>query len=339
VKEFEDKAANTAGNAGTSGKSIKAFAEYLKMVEESGIPITDKDDIASELDAVQILTAHGAKGLEFDTVFVVNLVDGRFPVRKKADPLKVPDELTKEVLGEGDFRIEEERRLFYVAMTRAKRRLYLTYSPRYEGAKEWKRSQFLDEVSESGLIEDKNLDREIEENVAGIGVSGSAESENSKAKNPHPPVIRRIPTAWENYRSFSYSQVDTFRTCPLKYACRYVINLSEPVSQVMTFGTTLHNTLDEFYKNLDVTNPETYSLETLHKITNRNGIRAVSKAANMRKRAFSKASISSPSSTRKIHSRGSNRCTWKKISISRSATSLFLGASTASIGSRTALLK
>lgn len=246
VKEFEDKAQES------DRKSIKAFSEYLKMVEESGIPITDKDDYANELDAVQILTAHGAKGLEFDTVFVVNLVSGRFPVMKRADPLKVPDELTKEILGEGDFRIEEERRLFYVALTRAKRKLFLTYASRYEGNKEWKKSQFLEEISGSGLIAEGTYN----------GKTGA----DLNSMHVHKPVIKRIPTAWENYRSFSYSQIDTFKTCPLKYACRYVINLAEPKSHLLTFGTTLHATLEEFYKYLDVSNPSTQSLETLHQI-------------------------------------------------------------------------
>jgi len=262
IKEFEDKASDSAG------RSIKAFAEYLRMVEESGIPITDKDDVANELDAVQILTAHGAKGLEFDTVFVVNLVEGRFPVMKRADPLKVPEELTKEILGEGDFRIEEERRLFYVALTRAKRKLYLTYAPRYEGNKEWKKSQFLEEIGESGLIEEKEVGGGGAETGAAENLADAGGEKLTEVKPTHkqPQTIRKIPTAWENYKNFSYSQIDTFRTCPLKYACRYVINLSEPASQVMTFGTTLHNTLDDFYKQLDVTNAETYSLENLQKI-------------------------------------------------------------------------
>lgn len=242
VKQFEDK---------NEKKSIKDFAEYLKLVEESGIPITDKEEYSGDIDAVQILTAHGAKGLEFEYVFVVNLVDGRFPITGKKDPLKVPDELTNEILPEGDYHIEEERRLFYVALTRAKRKLFLTYSPKYEGAKPWRRSQFLEEIGESGLLTEKEASK------------GDLEAEKAKIfKSP----IRVLPTAWENYKRFSYSQIDTFKTCPLKYACRYVINLAEPSSHLLTYGSTLHKTLEEFYVGLDLTNPSTYSLQTLQKI-------------------------------------------------------------------------
>ncbi|BBG65679.1 ATP-dependent DNA helicase UvrD/PcrA/Rep, epsilon proteobacterial type 1 [Hydrogenimonas sp.] len=89
----------------------------------------------SEGEGVNLLTVHASKGLEFDEVYVIDLMDGRFPNRKLA--------------GQGGS-IEEERRLFYVAVTRAKNRLFLSYA-KYDSFKDvtFFPSQFL---YEAGLL-------------------------------------------------------------------------------------------------------------------------------------------------------------------------------------------
>ncbi len=96
---------------------------------------TAQDDDTEE-DRVKVMTIHTAKGLEFDTVFVCGLVDGLFPSRK----LKNEDEL------------EEERRLFYVAVTRAQRELYLTRYAYKTGQFRSEPSCFLSDI-DSSLME------------------------------------------------------------------------------------------------------------------------------------------------------------------------------------------
>ena len=94
----------------------------------------------SEGEGVNLLTVHASKGLEFSDVYVVDLIDGRFPNRKMMSS------------------IEEERRLFYVAVTRAQDKLYLSLA-RYDKIKkiDYKPSQFL---HEAGLIKSKFLESE-----------------------------------------------------------------------------------------------------------------------------------------------------------------------------------
>ncbi|MBT3704801.1 UvrD-helicase domain-containing protein [Candidatus Peregrinibacteria bacterium] len=216
--------------------SIQGFAKYLSVIEESKIPISGQNEsnLASDADSVQILTAHSAKGLEFDTVFICNLVNGRYPILNKKDPLHIPLELTKEIFPEGDFHIEEERRLFYVSLTRAKRKLYLTYSDKYNGPRKWKKSSFLDELAESGLIEEKDVKIEVE--VA--------------PEKTAPQKILTAPDGWLKKRSLSFSQIDTFNTCPLKYGYRYVLNVPTPSHHAANFGTSIHETLKDFYRAL-----------------------------------------------------------------------------------------
>ena len=97
--------------------------------------ITDADDSDDDRSRVSLMTIHAAKGLEFGAVFVVGMEEGIFPDRRCLD--------------EGE--IEEERRLAYVAITRAQRRLYLSHARRRRSLNrvvERDRSRFLDEIPE-----------------------------------------------------------------------------------------------------------------------------------------------------------------------------------------------
>jgi DNA helicase-2/ATP-dependent DNA helicase PcrA len=92
--------------------------------------------------AVRVMTVHKAKGLEFPVVFVVGLVQGRFPWPSRGDVLGLPDTLRtghrRWISGS-----REERRLFYVAMTRAEEALHLTWAHNYGGRRTRKPSQFV----------------------------------------------------------------------------------------------------------------------------------------------------------------------------------------------------
>jgi Superfamily I DNA and RNA helicases len=118
-------------------------------------PIAGITDI-STYNAVNILTVHSAKGLEFPVVFLVNLTQNRFPTRNRTETIPIPDQLIKEILPENDPHIEEERRLFYVGMTRAKDHLYLTASKFYhQNKRQQKISKFVLETFGEDYINKK----------------------------------------------------------------------------------------------------------------------------------------------------------------------------------------
>ncbi len=108
---------------------------------------TAQDD-DTEKDVVKVMTIHTAKGLEFDTVFVCGLVEGLFPSRR----LKNEDEL------------EEERRLLYVAITRARRELYLTRYLYKTGSFNVQPSCFLSDI-DSGLLEYVGVEQKPQNNA------------------------------------------------------------------------------------------------------------------------------------------------------------------------------
>jgi len=131
----------------TKHASIGDFLEYLQFFSAFAVDIEERE----ESNAVYILTVHKSKGREFPVVFVVDLVQNSFPLMYRSKKFTVPEDLARG-LKTGDNEkalfIQEERRLLYVAMTRAEERLYLTYSKWYgNNKKESKPSLFLEEIS------------------------------------------------------------------------------------------------------------------------------------------------------------------------------------------------
>ncbi|RNC80043.1 MAG: hypothetical protein ED557_13010 [Balneola sp.] len=149
---------------GTSNPSLSAFLQEISL-------ITDGDKFDENKPAVTLMTVHGSKGLEFPVVFVVGLEENLFPVGAR----------------EGfDADIEEERRLFYVAITRAEQRLYFSYcQTRFKFGEEQQqlRSRFLDEVdpgivrTETGATISQKKDRFTIDNTSKDTKTGFAEIE------------------------------------------------------------------------------------------------------------------------------------------------------------------
>ena len=214
--------------------SVTAILDWLELSMELGeSPLANDSDWVHN-NAVNILTVHGAKGLEFPVVFLVNLVGARFPTNARREQIPIPEALIKEELPEGDYHTEEERRLFYVGMTRAKDLLYMTAANYYgEGKREKKLSPFVYEV-----LGDAQL---IAVQPAVDQISLLDWSSSTKA----PKETTDISPLVVSY--LSYSQIETFRLCPLHYKLRYILNIPTPTSASLSFGTSIHNAMRDFY--------------------------------------------------------------------------------------------
>ncbi len=146
IKEFTE----TPSNEESGEVGDKSLSAYLQQI----VLLTDSDQKDPNADTVKLMTIHAAKGLEFPVVFVGGLEEGLFP---NAMSLNTREEL------------EEERRLFYVAITRAKGRLYLTYAnTRYRFGQliQSDASRFISEIS----------DEFMDKSFAGGGVKNQTSS-------------------------------------------------------------------------------------------------------------------------------------------------------------------
>lgn len=248
VKDFEKNNPDT---------NIYEYVDYLNYsIEVGDSPLVDQVDL-TEYDAVNILTVHSSKGLEFPVVFLVNLVSDRFPSQNRKDSIPIPDGLIKEALtglDENEEHLSEERRLFYVGATRAKEKLYLTASNYYGNGKRKKKvSVFLHELLDRDITDEFNKPKVVKEDE-GLNldiVEDEKEVVPSEFKTKH---AKRV----------SYSQINTYEDCPKKYEYSYVYRVPSRPSSALSFGTSIHNTLKDFYtllkdynEGLGITNPPT----------------------------------------------------------------------------------
>lgn len=219
---------------------VFATVDYLDLAMEMGeSPMASESDWSTN-DAVNILTVHSAKGLEFPVVFLTNLVEGRFPSRERKEQIPIPEEMIKEVLPTGDFHIEEERRLFYVAMTRAKEKLYFTAANFYgEGKRERKICPFVWEA--------------LGEKVSRLS------GQQVRDKEKQLPLFEWVkPTAigYETMKQcdhiiidyLSYSAIESFKVCPMHYKLRHILKVPTPTTASLSIGNSVHLALRDFYR-------------------------------------------------------------------------------------------
>ncbi len=215
--------------------SVGAVVSWLRLSLELGeSPVAEDDDWLPE-DRVNILTAHSAKGLEFEDVFLVNLVAGRFPTYNRQEQIPIPEELIREILPQGDYHQQEERRLFYVAMTRAKKKLFLTAAKFYgEGKRVRKISPFVYQALGEEVITDhpKRADQ--------LSLLKFKPVQTCKRLSTNKSIL---PI---NY--FSFSQIASFERCPAQYRYQYLKKIPVAPTGAQNFGIAIHQALYQFYQ-------------------------------------------------------------------------------------------
>ncbi len=221
IKSFESRSNDT------SIPAVLAWIETLEQIGES--PQAAELDWEGE-DTVKIITVHSAKGLEFPVVFICSLVSARFPSINRSEAIPIPDVFIKETLPQADTHLQEERRLFYVAMTRAKSQLILTGADYYgDGKRPKKISQFVSEA-----LSDIDLTTPVPVLQPPVPI--------------HTPPVQISTSTTVTY--LDSSRIETFLDCPLHYRAKYDLGLKTPPSASSSFGNTIHKTLKNYYEQL-----------------------------------------------------------------------------------------
>src|SRR5437773_2275113 len=213
--------------------NVREFVKHLDALIDAGEdPAVAEADV--ETPAVRVLTVHKAKGLEFPVVFLVDLVQDKFPSRGRKDALEVPLELRPDARPPADFHKKEERRLFYVGMTRARRELYLTSARDYGGSRERKVSQFVLEALDLPKDAARPFKARAIEEIQRFAPSAEATDE----------MLAPIPP--EQELVISHKQVDDYQTCPLKHRYVHAPRLPTRRHHTVVYGATIHRVV-EYY--------------------------------------------------------------------------------------------
>lgn len=215
---------------------LQTFQRYT--THALSVPI---QKIISETEGVHFITAHSSKGLEFEYVFLMGIDKEIWDKPRRNDGFSYPDTLTKS--NDGDF-LEEKRRLFFVAITRAKKFLEISYAAKKEDGKEKDSSVFISECQELLSPEIKEYPEEeiLEYQKRLLSLEISEEKS-----------IQEIDTALlepllENYR-MSATHLNKFLTCPLAFYYENLLRIPSAMSSYATFGSAMHFSLEKYYKN------------------------------------------------------------------------------------------
>ncbi len=223
--------------------SVFSVLDWIELSMQMGESPQAANADVTNTNAVNILTIHSSKGLEFPIVFMVNLVKDRFPSRERSEQIPLPPEIIKEVLPAGDYHTEEERRLFYVGITRAKDILFMTASKFYgQGKRERKLSPFV--LESLGIETVEKIKTQKQKESQQLSLLDLFPENKTETATPGAQILAKKPVL---VSYLSYSQIQTFDVCPLHYKLKYILKIPSSPSPATAFGQSVHAALRDFY--------------------------------------------------------------------------------------------
>ena len=223
---------------------LAEFVDYMALFREAGgvIPM----EASANEDAVRLMTAHLAKGLEFPHVFILRANSGSFPLSYRETLVEFPNDLRDpDSAGEGDAKTlhnQDERRLFYVAMTRARDTLHI-YGKQGTGKKD---------PTPAGLIRELLLENSVRGAVVARATMGAAVElfAEESAGYPEPSRLANwlgLPATQGLQMQLSASAVDTYERCPLRFKLERDWRIASKPAAAMQYGASMHRVLRSYF--------------------------------------------------------------------------------------------
>jgi len=276
LREWEEKISKFPALAGPEweeehegkkpAKNLHEFLFYFEHYLEAGGKI-EAPVVEDRTGAVQMMTVHAAKGLEFPVVFSLSVASRRFPSVERKAVIEFPDELRKGPLPPKNIHTQEERRLFFVALTRAKDRLYVS-SVAAPGKKP---STFIDDLLRDPVVAARDIERLTVTSYRPVDVIPSppavilrsARNDRSPAQQElfgdlselpgvHPPIAAwagRGPETKPGERlRLSASSIEDYEACPLKFKFGHFLKIPTGPQAALTFGHIMHRSVRRYFE-------------------------------------------------------------------------------------------
>src|SRR5205807_1036485 len=210
------------------------FVPHLELLREAGDdPVAA--DFETSRDQVNVLSIHKAKGLEFPVVFLVHATDERIPGQARLDAFRLPDALARVPVPDRDRHIAEERRLAYVAITRAQNTFYFANAIDYGFQRPSRPSRFIGEA----------LGREPSR------MSGPLRVFEELQRFERPPADADAPLpalGADDVLTISYDSIDDYQRCALLYRFKHVLQIPVLPTPQMTYGLALHEAVRDYLR-------------------------------------------------------------------------------------------
>ncbi|TSC67633.1 MAG: DNA helicase II / ATP-dependent DNA helicase PcrA [Parcubacteria group bacterium Gr01-1014_72] len=207
--------------------TVGDFLERLSRAEEHGIGIVSDESLGAE-GGVRVMTVHKAKGLEFDTVYIAFALDGKWGGRRTRALFSLPIYAG----GEKEEDVSEERRLFYVALTRARKEAIITWHATGEDGRDRLPARFIHEIEEDA----RSHLSHTADTVSPIALL--------ETPSRRPALVEKeFLNALFLERGLSVTHLNNFLLCPLKYFFLDLIRIPRAQSLPELYGSAVHAAL------------------------------------------------------------------------------------------------
>ncbi|HOZ52810.1 MAG TPA: ATP-dependent DNA helicase, partial [Chitinophagaceae bacterium] len=237
--------------------TLSSFIEIIDLMQEQEISLPLYRIFGNE-NGVNLLTAHGSKGLEFQYVFLMNATSSTWEGKRAPNfSYKLPDNIFHTIHTDDiEAKIEEQRRLFFVAITRAEEYLFISWSKKDEKEKPLEPSQFIAEITDKILLERQPY------LISELQASDFLEIYLLRNKQP---VIENsehqfIETALSKFE-MNATALNNYLDCPLKFYYQNLIRVPSGRSEASTFGSAIHHALEKLFEKMKNNNDVFPTLE------------------------------------------------------------------------------
>lgn len=225
------------------------FLQFIEETREAGATVTSLRHIGEDSSAVRLLTAHGSKGLEFDHVFVVNATDTMWGEKasRRSPSISFPEHLR---LRRSNDDYDERLRLFYVAVTRARQRLHVSYANENDATKETLRAAFL----VGSILPDRQI------------ASTTSQNDRQLAAKQlwYAPIVTIAPISMQSYLApilskykLSATHVNTFIDVaeggPQHFLLNTLLRFPSGMAAPNCYGVAVHGTLQRAHDHVRAT--------------------------------------------------------------------------------------
>ena len=186
------------------------------------------------IEGVSLMTAHGSKGREFKYVYIINATRKSWESRNGGSSISLP-------IYQYDGDIEDERRLFYVAMTRARDGLNISFSRTDNDGREHEVSEFVKEI-DLAFKKEENMKNFEEKNINKL--ASFLNFERRSASLFEPEYLRQLFFK----RGLNVSALNNYLNCPKKYLYKNLIRIPDTYSPSLKFGSIVDFTLNKFFE-------------------------------------------------------------------------------------------
>jgi DNA helicase-2/ATP-dependent DNA helicase PcrA len=220
---------------------LNEFLQYLETLQTHNV-LLKKNNQATP-NQIRLMTAHRAKGQEFEHVYIINTFAGHWGTRRRINSLSLPERvfsLSGQLL-EKHTTDDDERRLFYVALTRAKKSVSISYSSKGLDGREQLPSQFITEIRPE-LIETKdtkNIETEFAQNRKVLFAPRLKIGIDPKSKEFISDLFKR--------NGLSVTSLNNYLDCPWKYFYTNLLRIPQAKTKHQMYGTAIHYTLKDFF--------------------------------------------------------------------------------------------